>query len=573
MKKLIYMTIFFLYTAMFSSSTLAIEPNKKVKECEIALNEKYIEVLQDCVKDIPQEFVKEIAKFEAFIAHKTGDYEKAEGFYIEFLKLNKNEREEIKYSILLGDLYVHQANFYQAINYYSIAFNLNKEVTEKIASNLNIAKIKMGLSNIFKYLNVKTEVILEYKEIVNILKDIEIKEAQHLLNEVYFLLSTTYADLNEYAQSEKYANKAYKIADKSDYLLGMGYAKKALSYAYILSKDYQKGLKAEKLIMESEEIFNILDVQDEIIFNLEVMKINIMIEGEEYSSSRMEILELERKYGRKANNYNHLAAIYGLYYELYIKSKNLSAALRYKWKEIETNEEIRNEQNTHIVLKFKNQFKLAEQENEKHELIIENVEKENEILVNQKENDKYNIWIYLMLTLILFALVILFITVSRRKSFLLSKIKEDKDFINSGKAVWGEGYFLRKKNDATTNNENYALISYKIPKLEKTMDSFSLNEINSFNLFIENTIKSQLRKGDVLFRKNNRLLILTKANLDEAYFVALRLKSALKSNKYIADDIFFGIINAENTSSMEDRIKAIDVKIEKGIQKDEKIKI
>ena len=572
MNKIIY-TLFLIYTALFSSSIFAIEPHKKVKECEVALNEKYIEVLQDCVKEIPIEYKKEISKFQAFISHKTGDYTRAEGFYIEFLKLNENEREEIKYSILLGELYVHQANFYEAIHHYSIAFNLNKNVSERNESNLNIAKIKMGLSNIFNYLNVKTEVVLEYKEIINILKEIKTKESQQLINEVYFLLSIMYANIGEVKEAEKYATKAYEVADTNDYLLGMGYAKKALSYAYILSNNYQKEIKAQKLIMESEEIFDILDVQDEIIFNLEIMKINIMIENKEYTKSRMDIMELEKKYNNMANNFNNLAAIYGLYYELYIKSNNKAAALRYKWKEIETNEEIRNEQNTHIVLKFKNEFRFSEQENEKHELVIDNVEKENEILVKETANDKYNIWIYLMLTLIILALFVFFIIVSIRKNFMLSKIKEDKDFINSGKSVWGEGYFLRRRNEKKEDEENFALIGYKIPKLEETMGSFTLTEINSFNLFVENTIKSQLRKGDVLFRKNNRLLVLSKANLDEAYFIALRLKLALMKNKYITDGIYFGVVNGENNNGIEESVKAIDAKIEKGIKKGEKIKI
>ena len=157
MFKKFHITLFLIYTALFSSSILAQEESvkEKIKECEVALQEKYIEVLQDCVNEIPDEFVLEKAKFNGFIAHKTGDYSKAEVFYIEFLELNKDIYEEINYSIKIANLYVHQANFYQAVHYYSNAFKLNKEIQDKNISNLNTAKIKMGLSNIFYYLNVK----------------------------------------------------------------------------------------------------------------------------------------------------------------------------------------------------------------------------------------------------------------------------------------------------------------------------------------------------------------------------------------------------------------------------------
>ena len=112
--------------------------------------------------------------------------------------------------------------------------------------------------------------------------------------------------------------------------------------------------------------------------------------------------------------------------------------------------------------------------------------------------------------------------------------------MNAGKEVWGEGYYLRKKNQAR-KEENYALIGYKVKNIEKELGGFSVAEMNSFNLFVENTIKSKLRKGDVLFKKDDRLFILAKANLDEAYFLALRIKKALKLNKYIKENI---IINS-----------------------------
>ena len=575
MFKKIQITLFLLYTALSSSSIFAQEESvqDKIKECEIALQEKYIEVLQDCVKEIPKEYVLEKSKFNGFIAHKTGDYSKAEGFYIEFLQLNENIYDEINYSIKIANLYVHQANFYQAVHHYSNAFKLNKEINEKDISNLNIAKIKMGLSNIFYYLNVKTEVVLEYQEIISLLEPIKNKEAMHLLNEVYFLLSILYTNLNENKPAEEYALKSYEIADKSDYLLGMGYAKKALSYAYIFSKNIEKIEKASELIRESEEIFSILDVQDEIVFNLEVMKANIMIQNKEYIAARNKIRKLEQEYGKVANGYNNLAAIYDLYYKLYTKTNNKAAALSYKWKEIEVNEEIRNDQNTHIVLKFKNEFQLAETEKENEKLTLDKVKKENEILQAKKENYKYSNWLYIVLTSIVTVLLIIAVIVIKRKHLLINKIKQEKDLMNAGKEVWGEGYYLRKRKNQTEKEENYALIGYKVKGLEKELSEFSIAEINSFNLFVENTIKSKLREGDVLFRKDDRLFVLAQANLDEAYFIAVRIKKALKLNKYIKDNIYMGVVNGENENGIEDSIKTIDQKIEKGMQKGEKIKI
>lgn len=575
MLKRINVTLFILYTILSSNSLFAKEENfeNKIKECEMALQEKYIEVLQDCVQEIPDNYILEKSKFNGFIAHKTGDYSKAEGFYIEFLKLNKDLFEEVSYSIKIANLYVHQANFYQAVHHYSNAFKLNQEIQDKKISNLNTAKIKIGLSNIFYYLNVKTEVVLEYKEIIKLLKPIQTKESMHLLNEVYFLLSILYTNLNQSDLAEEYALKSYEVADKSDYLLGMGYSKKALSYSYTFSKDEEKIKKAKNLVKEAEEIFSILDVQDEIVFNLEVMKANIMIENEEYILARNKIRKLEQNYGSISSGYNHLASIYDLYYKLYMKTNNIAAALSYKWKEIEVNEEIRNDQNTHIVLKFKNEFNLAETEKEHEKLTLDKIKKENEILKVRKENYKYNNWLYVVLTSIVTILLMIAVIVIKRKNLLIDKIKKEKDIMNAGKDVWGEGYYLRKKKEQARKEENYALIGYKVNGLDNELREFSVSEMNSFNLFVENTIKSKLRKGDVLFKKEDRLLILAKANLDEAYFIALRIKKALKLNKYIKDNIYIGVVNGENDNGIENSIEMIDQKIEKGIQKGEKIRI
>lgn len=571
LKKIIFTLLLFYIT--FSSDIIFAKEESvknKIKECEMALQEKYIEVLEDCVKEIPEDYTLEKSKFNGFIAHKKGDYSKAEGFYIEFLKLNENLFEEISYSIKIANIYVNQANFYQSVNYYSNAFKLNKKIEDKKIRNLNTAKIKIGLSNIFYYLNVKKEVVLEYKEIIELLKPIKTKESMHLLNEVYFLLSILYTNINQNELAEKHALKSYEIADESDYLLGMGYAKKALSYSYTFSKDEEKRKQAKFLVKQAEEIFGILDIQDEIVFNLEVMKANIMIENGEYILARNKIRKLEQNYGNISNGYNNLASIYDLYFKLYTKNNNIIAALGYKWKEIEVNEEIRNDQNTHIVLKFKNKFNLAETEKENEILTLDKIKKENEILKVKKENYKYNNWLYTALTSIIVVLLIIAVLVIKRKKLLISKIKKEKDLMNKGKEVWGEGYYLRKKKE---QEENYALIGYRVNGLENELKEFSISDKNSFNLFVENTIKSKLRKGDLLFKKEGRLFILAKANLDEAYFIALRVKKALKLNKYIKDNIYIGVVNGENDSGIENSIEMIDKKIEKGIQKGEKIKI
>ena len=221
---------------------------------------------------------------------------------------------------------------------------------------------------------------------------------------------------------------------------------------------------------------------------------------------------------------------------------------------------------------FKNEFNLAETEKENEKLTLNKVQKENEILKVKKENYKYNNWLYIALTLIVTVLLLIAVIIIKRKNLLVNKIKQETDLMNAGKEVWGEGYYLRKKNQAR-KEENYALIGYKVKNIEKELGGFSVAEMNSFNLFVENTIKSKLRKGDVLFKKDDRLFILAKANLDEAYFLALRIKKALKLNKYIKENIYMGVVNGENDSGIENSIEMIDQKIEKGIQKGEKIRI
>jgi len=70
--------------------------------------------------------------------------------------------------------------------------------------------------------------------------------------------------------------------------------------------------------------------------------------------------------------------------------------------------------------------------------------------------------------------------------------------------------------------------------------------VNQFCLYIENAIKGNLRKGDLLIKIEGKLVIIARATMEEAPFISERIKGHLSRNKMINNNIYFAEIPLDN---------------------------
>jgi hypothetical protein len=559
-----------------NADSVSSKPFVENNDCKQALKERYVEILKDCLKKLPEKNFKERAKYEAFIAHKKGDYERAEGYYIDFLNQNKDLKEEIMFSILLAELYVTKADFFQAIQYLSDANILNDKLDEGNSKKINRVKIKVGISNIFYYLNIEDEIIMEYQEVVKILEGINTKESKQIESEIFYTLSILFQKRNNAEKAFEYAEKSLSVSDDFDYLLGMGYGNIALAYANLLKNDPTNIEEAESLTHKAEEIFLILDLQDQVIFNIEILKININLKNSNYVKAKERLSDLELSFKNKLGVQNYLKSIYALYYQLYEKIDNKRKAIEYKWKEINLKKEIREEQDTEVIFKFKNKFINAEKEREKNDLEKEKLDKE-DILIKEKEyNDNYTIIIYCLLTALLIFLLIALYFIIKRKQFMKFKREKDIESLNTNKTIMSR-FSSNSDRDRRLKEKKskYCMIAFKILDLEENLEEKNSNYVEYFYLYIENIIKHNLRKGDVLLKHDGKLLIVVKANIEESFYISLRLKKALSKNQLIKDNIYFGSVemNDEEENHLDERYDKIETKLVQSMKKKEYVTI
>lgn len=538
-------------------------------ECDIALKEEQVELLKECVDKLPKtEYYLDLLKYNGYIFHKNAQHNKAEGYYLEFLDKSKNDKDIVTVSILLGDLYVNKSNYFDGIGYYSEANLLNEQFKNDFGK-LNRAKIKIGINNIFYYLNIREDIAKEYQESINILDKINSREAKQIQVKSMFTLSIIESKLNHTGKALKIAKEALKISEKTNYLLGIGYAKKAIAYANLTQGTLSNLKDTKNLIEEAEEIFFILDIKDEVAFNIDILKIKLFLLNKQYGKAKERLEYLEKKH-EDLNSKNYLKTVYPLFYELYSIIGNTSKALKYKEKSIDILENIRKEQDANIILKFKNEFYLSEYENKKEELNNQNSIQQAEIEKEQLLQNENLILIYIILTALFFSLVITLKMVLKRKQVLINKKYSDLNSMHHSKTSMARIY--KCSNDINNKNKGqekseYCLISYKIKGIKDVLDNMSSEESEYFNLYLENEIKTNLRKGDLLLKQDGRLIIVAKSTSDESFYICLRVMNALSKNKYIKNNIFFGttLLNSEG-NNINSKLNDIDEKIGRALK-------
>lgn len=128
---------------------------------------------------------------------------------------------------------------------------------------------------------------------------------------------------------------------------------------------------------------------------------------------------------------------------------------------------------------------------------------------------------------------------------------------------------IKTKRKLKLNNNKYTLISFKIINIENLLKKDDKNYIDYFYSYIENIIKNNLRKGDVLIKNKGNFSIISKSNIKESYYISLRLKKELSVNKLIGNNIYFSSIEITNNynNNINDKIIKIDKKIEQSIKK------
>lgn len=539
------------------------------KDCESALQENYIEILKECIIKLPEnEYQLEILKYKGFIFQKNSEYEKAEGFYLEFLEKNKKHNDNIIIHILLGNLFVGQSYFFKAIQNFSKANILNKKIKTN-NNKINNAKIKLGINSIFYYLNINKEIVDEYQKTIELLETINTKEAKQLQVEALFIQSIIFSKIKDSELAIRSAERGLVISEENDYLLGLAYSKKALVFAYINEEPKVNIDKAEGLIAEAEEIFNILDIKDEVIFNIDILKTNILLYNKKYAKAKQKLDELEKLY-LSQNSKNYLKSIYSLYYNLYNTIGNKEKSIFYKLKEININKELRKQQDTEIIFKFKNEFYLSEFEDKKKELKKITILNEKEIEKEEILQSKYLLFIYFILTFVFIFLIIILVFVIKRKKLILFKNELDENKLHYNKTFLARIHNeeSRTSKEKLNKSNTFCLISYKIKNIKDIQKDFSSNQIEQFNLYLENEIKLSLRKGDMLLKKNNKLIIIAKSTSDESFYICLRIINNLSKNKYIKNNIYFGttLLNNEG-NNINSKIKEIEEKINREMKK------
>jgi len=492
--------------------------------CFKSIKDEKIDKVKECLINLPEENTKERAKYEAFIAHKSNKIERAEGYYIDFLKQNEDEENEIYFSILLSQLYIVRNDFYLAMKYLSKANILNEKNSTLNDVELNRAKIKIGILDTFNYLEINDQLIKDYENVIEMLEAINSGESNKIKSDVLYKISILYFKENNYLKAKKYAKEALSIADKENYLFGVAHGYMAEAYVSLLEEKDNKDY-AEDLINSAEEIFIILDLQEKNSFNINVLKIKVNLKEKDYIKASKKLQEMEDFFKKRINVNKNLQEIYNLSFQLYQSIDNKVKAIEYKLKEINIRKEIMEAQDTDVIVQFKSEFINNEQVRKANDL-------EREILVKERESQKEREYsetnseiIYVVLSfLIIVMLVGLYYVVRSIRVEVLENKAERRE----------------EKSDSFT------MISFEIEDFETKLKNLEDKYVNQFCLYIENAIKGNLRKGDLLIKIEGKLVIIARATMEEAPFISERIKGHLSRNKMINNNIYFAEIPLDN---------------------------
>jgi len=492
--------------------------------CFKSIKDEKIDKVKECLINLPEENTKERAKYEAFIAHKSNKIERAEGYYIDFLKQNEDEENEIYFSILLSQLYIVRNDFYLAMKYLSKANILNEKNSTLNDVELNRAKIKIGILDTFNYLEINDQLIKDYENVIEMLEAINSGESNKIKSDVLYKISILYFKENNYLKAKKYAKEALSIADKENYLFGVAHGYMAEAYVSLLEEKDNKDY-AEDLINSAEEIFIILDLQEKNSFNINVLKIKVNLKAKDYIKASKKLQEMEDFFKKRINVNKNLQEIYNLSFQLYQSIDNKVKAIEYKLKEINIRKEIMEAQDTDVIVQFKSEFINNEQVRKANDL-------EREILVKERESQKEREYsetnseiIYVVLSfLIIVMLVGLYYVVRSIRVEVLENKAERRE----------------EKSDSFT------MISFEIEDFETKLKNLEDKYVNQFCLYIENAIKGNLRKGDLLIKIEGKLVIIARATMEEAPFISERIKGHLSRNKMINNNIYFAEIPLDN---------------------------
>lgn len=246
--------------------------------------------------------------------HKTGDFQNAEKFYIEFLKKCPNEA---KAHHLLGAMYLQTKNYTGAKKSLEIAFSLENSLPVEIDLSLCYIELKeynsafRHLKNIITEQNSKLlyEKIIECTKALNLPNETlkyQLKLLEFDKNNIYLLreIAALAQDLEDFKTAEKYLNELIKICP-DDFI-----ALNNLGLIYEFTSRFDKAEQAYRQALS-------IKANADAAYNL-----SVLLKRMQRYNEAVEMIELAKNLNNGVSKYDYTLST------LYLAQKNFNAGYK-----------------------------------------------------------------------------------------------------------------------------------------------------------------------------------------------------------------------------------------------------
>lgn len=534
--------------------------------CSGAILMDYIFIVKDCLKEaIPDSL--EFMRYNAFIADKESHLSRASYLYELYLEKETNVYNKVQFHILYGDLLIRNFKYFEAMRQYSKAllYKNNPELRDTQFLKLQYAQINTSLTDLFYLLSFFDIAIEDYLKIESEIAHIEDLQSQKILLNIYTKLVDIYVERKEFKNAKIYVEKLEKLSSSSSSIVYDAYYQ--LSYLhYRLYKEYYEpeGLVLSNVLERISEINKVKEMStldSDSLFKLKVIEALFNGFAKNFDYSKKILDNLEKKDGY--DNYWFLLYRQKQVYQAYHVVENLQGntyqALLYKFKEVESQEEMVLDQDKEVVLKLKKQIFDMQQELIQDKKKIDYLDK-NKVL----DGLSFDVSLYN-----LFSLLFMFIFVLQLSLFIYFVIKDfikkqslKTKYLYTQNPSWKKSYLIVREKQP---KEYFSMVGIEIHNKEEYDNKLSESQRKNFDWLFEHFIKNNLRLGDIIMRHhNNKLFIMARGSPDEVYFLCARLKSILETNLHLTNHMFFGI--QEITEGQSKALPFVVDKINEGIK-------
>lgn len=574
MSKIIFIFIFFISILSYKSELKAdlaqsyqnMTKSKNYDDCQDAINIDYVSVVRDCLAESTPETL-EYYKYQAFIADKESNVERATHFYEKYIDNETNLKYKIQFHVLYGDFLLKNFKYFEGMRQYSKAFlyKNNPQVKDLQFLKLQLAQIEAGKTDIFYLLGYYPVAIENYKAIENKIKDIDDPQSDKTLLHIYYKLVDIYIELKSFNNAKIYVDKLQKLTEKSSAIsYGAFYHVSYLHYK--LYKEYYEPehIDLGKLLESIHKVNEIKEVSlldEDIIFKFNIAEalFNGFAENYQYAENLLNGIKLKEY---KNANWYTIYRKKQIYQAIHVVKKiqgNLQTAMNNKFKEIDSMEDMVEHQDKEVILRLKKQVFDMQNEVKAAQEKLDILEKNN--IINSLNN---NVSFYnksSMFLIVLFVLQFTFIFYFVIKRFIQHKLRQ-AEYIYSQHNGWMDSYLVVREKQP---KETLSLVGIDFGYFDEYKAKLDENKQKSFQWLFEHFIKNNLRKGDMMIRySQDRVFIIVKGTPDEAAVLCERLKLILESKLFLNGYLYFGI--EEITTNQSTAALSVENKIKNGIK-------